>query len=231
MGAKATHSRTQGGLETMIKKLEDMKRKQEQLLKEITELEQLEKQKEEEVIRERQKLEVEKALAEKLKLEKLREKIRKKRISMFHMDVDTKLMKNIFKAISTIQSEAIFSFKKKQIEYIGVDPAHVAMYTIKIPSSSVEDYECNIDHDIGVDVDRITDVLSRRKNKGKKSIDEIAIDEYKEDTMLYFSWKTGHGSYNRSVKLVDTAGLPAPKMPSLTLLAEFTVNTDAIIEL
>lgn len=214
----------------MSKKLDELKKKQETLLKEIAKIEQLEKQKEEEANRERQKLEVEKALAEKLKLEKIREKIRKKRISVFHMDVDTKLMRNIFYAISTIQSEAVFSLKKKQIECIGVDPAHVAMYTIKIPSSSLEDYDCKTDHDIGVDIDKITDVLSRRKNKGKKSGDEIAIDEYKEDTMLYLSWETGHGHYNRSVKLIETAGLPVPKMPSLTLPAEFTVNTDSIIE-
>lgn len=204
-------------LDTIKKKREELKKKQEEIDKKIKELEDEEEQKIKEI-----------ELAEKIKEEKHREYIRKKRILSLHADVDKKLMKNILKSISDIQNEALFSFKKKSIQYIGVDPAHVAIYKFKIPSKTIGEYKVKKTTEIGIDVEKLTGILKRRK-RGTKN---IVLDRYKKHNSLYVSWKSNGSDtlFKRKCPLVNPDGLPKPKVPTLDLHAEFDISIGELLE-
>ena len=119
----------------------------------------------------------------KLRLEEERrlQELREKKTDILHLNSDNNFMKNIFKAVDCIQSECKFIIKKDKIEYRGVDPAHVIMYGITIPKEAIEEYNCRVEHDIGVDVGKVLGILTRR-GKGKNQ--SIMIEEFKEDYRL-----------------------------------------------
>ena len=198
----------------MSKQLENLKKKQEEITKKIAEIQEKEEQKEKERI-----------LAEKIKEEKTKENIRQKKIISLHVDVDNKLIQNVIESISDIQNESIFSFKKKSIKYVGVDPAHVALYTFKIPSKAMNEYKIKKESDVGIDVEKLASILKRRKK-----IKNIVLDKHMEHNSLYVSWKTNRGLFKRICPLVDTAGIADPKIPNLNLLVNFDITTKELLE-
>jgi len=198
----------------MSKKLEKLRKMRDELNKKIAEIQEEEKEKQRE-----------KELAEKIREEKHKENIKQKRILSLHMEIDNKLIQNVFKSISSIQDEALFSLKKKHIEYAGVDPAHVALYTFKIPSKAINKYKIKKETDIGIDVEKLSGILKRRK-KTK----DIILDNYMEHNSIYVSWKTNRGLFKRICPLIDADSLRHPKAPNLDLLVNFSIPIKELLE-
>jgi len=211
-------------IELIKKKKEELSKKQEELDKKIAEIEEKQRQKERQKEMEKKQKEEEKRLADIMKAEQRMEELRRKGITSIHMSNNNVLLKKIFRTISSIQHEALFSFKKNQIEYCGVDPAHVVLYMMRLPSKLMDGYKLSKEQDVGVDVEKLYSILKRRKKT------QIHLDKYKNNTFLYVSWKANIGHMERRCKLVDPASLPEPKIPKLSFPVKFDIKLHPFLE-
>ncbi len=133
---------------------------------------------------------------------------------MFKAVINAETLRDAIEAVSSLVDEVKFSLSESGIELKAVDPANVAMVSLKIGAEAF-DYFKATPGEIGVDLVRLSDVLSMA-DKGETV--QLELDE--ESHKL----KIGVGSLSYTLSLIDpTAIRKEPRIPELDLPAHVTL--------
>ena len=134
---------------------------------------------------------------------------------MINAIVNGEVIKTAIKSIATLVSEARFHFKDEGLHSRAVDPANVAMVIVDIPRDSFDVYTVDEEKTIGIDVNRVNDILKTVK---KKELVELKVED---ESLL----KVKFGSVEYSVTLIDPSAIrKEPKIPDLELPAKIVLD-------
>jgi proliferating cell nuclear antigen len=137
---------------------------------------------------------------------------------MFNAKVKSEVLKGIIDVTSPLVSEVKFNINPKGISLRAVDPAHVAMINLEIDKKAFEEYKAD-DMELGIDMDKLAGIM-RLSTSG-----DLVYLEYDEKANRLI---IKIGNLERKMSLIDTAGMPDPKMPSLDLPAKAIINASEI---
>src|SRR3972149_2339800 len=138
--------------------------------------------------------------------------------SILEAKLKAEVLKEVVDVVSTLVDEVKFNVGKDAVSVKAVDPAHVAMVDLSLDRSPFDAYKAD-DGEIGVDMDKMKEIL-----RLAKSGDVISMAHDEDKNRLVVSV----GDPTRRMAPVDTAGMPAPKVPSLNLPAKLTIRTDEL---
>ena len=138
--------------------------------------------------------------------------------NMFNAKVKSEVLKGIIDVTSPLVNEVKFNISPKGISLRAVDPAHVAMVDLNIDSKAFEEFKAT-DMELGIDMDKLAGIM-RLSSPG----DMVSL-EYDEDTNRLI---IKIGNLVRKMGLIDTAGMPDPKMPNLDLPAKVTLKASEL---
>ncbi len=135
---------------------------------------------------------------------------------MFQAKIKSEILKEAVDVLSTIADEGKFNLTKDGISIRITDPAHVAMLHLTLNKKAFEEFKAD-ECTLGIDIDKLKDVI---KLAGPGETVEMQHDEDKNRLIINI------GNITRRMALIDTGGMSEPKMPSLTLPALVTINTN-----
>jgi len=135
-----------------------------------------------------------------------------------HMKIKQNVLKQAVDIHSILVDEIKIKFLKDRLQITSVDPPHIQLVKTKIPKIACEEYTLyrTGEIEIGIDLDKLKDFL-----KLFKKHDVFTIDYDNETHKLIFK----QGNLTRTMGLLDTAGMPDPKIPKLELKNKVTINT------
>jgi proliferating cell nuclear antigen len=119
---------------------------------------------------------------------------------------------------SPLVNEVKFNITPKGISLRAVDPAHVAMVDLEVKNKAFEEYKAS-EMELGIDMDKFGGIM-RLSSSG----DMVSL-EYDEDTNRLI---VKIGNLVRKMGLIDTAGMPDPKMPNLNLPAKVILKASEL---
>jgi proliferating cell nuclear antigen len=137
---------------------------------------------------------------------------------MFNAKVKSEVLKGIIDVISPLVNEVKFNISPKGISLRAVDPAHVAMVDLQIKNKAFEEYKAD-EMELGIDMDKLGGIM-RLSSAG-----DIVSLEYDEEANRLI---VKIGNLVRKMGLIDTAGMPDPKMPNLSLPAKIVINASEL---
>ena len=137
---------------------------------------------------------------------------------MFNAKVKSEVLKGIIDVTSPLVNEIKFNISPKGISLRAVDPAHVAMVDLQIKSKAFEEYKAD-EMELGIDMDKLGGIM-RLSSAG----DMVSL-EYDEETNRLI---VTIGNLVRKMGLIDTAGMPDPKMPNLSLPAKVVIKASEL---
>jgi proliferating cell nuclear antigen len=139
---------------------------------------------------------------------------------MFNAKVKAEVLKGIIDVTSPLVNEVKFNISKKGISLRAVDPAHVAMVDLELKNEAFEEFNAE-DMELGVDMDKFASIM-RLASTG-----DLIIIEFDEKTNRLV---VQIGNLVRKMALIDTAGMPDPKMPNLDLPGKVVLKASEIIQ-
>ena len=137
---------------------------------------------------------------------------------MFKAKVKSEVLKGIIDVTSPLVNEVKLNINSKGISLRAVDPAHVAMIDLNINNKAFEEYKAD-DIELGIDMDKLSGIM-RLSTAG----DVISLDYDETANRLIVTI----GNLVRKMSLIDTAGMPDPKMPNLNLPAKAIIKASEI---
>lgn len=137
---------------------------------------------------------------------------------MFKAKVKSEVLKGIIDVTSPLVNEVKLNINSKGIFLRAVDPAHVAMIDLNITNEAFEEYKAD-DMELGIDMDKLSGIM-RLSTAG----DLISLDYDETANRLIVTI----GNLVRKMSLIDTAGMPDPKMPNLNLPAKAIIKASEI---
>lgn len=137
---------------------------------------------------------------------------------MFNAKVKSEVLKGIIDVTSPLVSEVKFNINPKGITLRAVDPAHVAMVDLVVKNGAFEEFKAT-EMELGIDMDKFASIM-RLSSAG----DMVSL-EYDEDTNRLI---VKIGNLVRKMGLIDTAGMPDPKMPNLNLPAKVIIKASEL---
>jgi proliferating cell nuclear antigen len=126
---------------------------------------------------------------------------------MFNAKVKSEVLKGIIDVTSPLVNEVKFNITSKGITLRAVDPAHVAMVDLEVNNKAFEEFKAS-EMELGIDMDKLGSIM-RLSSSG----DMVSLDYDEESNRLFIKI----GNLIRKMGLIDTAGMPDPKMPNLNL--------------
>jgi proliferating cell nuclear antigen len=133
---------------------------------------------------------------------------------MFNAKVKSEVLKGIIDVTSPLVNEVKFNITPKGISLRAVDPAHVAMVDLNVKDKAFEEFKAT-EMELGIDMDKLGGIM-RLSSSG-----DMVTLEYDEDTNRLI---VKIGNLVRKMGLIDTAGMPDPKMPNLNLPAKVVLK-------
>lgn len=137
---------------------------------------------------------------------------------MFNAKVKSEVLKGIIDVISPLVNEVKFNISPKGISLRAVDPAHVAMVDLQIKSKAFDEYKAD-EMELGIDMDKLGGIM-RLSSAG----DIVSLEYDGESNRLIVKI----GNLVRKMGLIDTAGMPDPKMPNLSLPAKIVIKASEL---
>jgi len=137
---------------------------------------------------------------------------------MFNAKVKSEVLKSIIDVTSPLVNEVKFNITPKGIYIRAVDPAHVAMVDLEVEKKAFEEFKAN-DMELGVDMDKLGGMM-RLSSSG----DMVSLDYDETTNQLIIKI----GNLVRKMALIDTAGMPDPKMPTLDLPAKIILKASEL---
>lgn len=139
---------------------------------------------------------------------------------MFNAKVKSEVLKGIIDVTSPLVNEVKFNITDKGISLRAVDPAHVAMVDLEVNKEAFEEYKAK-EMELGVDMDKLAGIM-RLSRTG----DMVNLEYDEEGNRLIVKI----GNLVRRMGLIDTAGMPDPKMPNLNLPAKVVLKASELIQ-
>jgi len=137
---------------------------------------------------------------------------------MFNAKVKSEVLKGVIDVTSPLVSEVKLNINSKGISLRAVDPAHVAMINLEIDNKAFEEYKAD-DMELGIDMDKLAGIM-RLSTSG----DMVSLEYDETANRLIITI----GNLVRKMSLIDTAGMPDPKMPNLDLPAKAIIKASEI---
>jgi proliferating cell nuclear antigen len=137
---------------------------------------------------------------------------------MFNAKVKSEVLKGIIDVTSPLVNEVKFNVNEKGISLRAVDPAHVAMVDLDVGKDAFDEFEAE-DAELGIDMDKFAAIM-RLSGTG----DIISLNHDEKENKLVVTI----GNLVRKMALIDTAGMPDPKMPNLDLPAKVIVKASEL---
>jgi len=135
---------------------------------------------------------------------------------MLQGKIKADFMKTIVDATAILVDEAKFKFDSDGMYGRMVDPAHVGMIDFKVKKETFDEYKCEEEAEIGIDLEKLKSIL-----KIAAAGDIVELNYEKEEARL----SVKIGNLTRKIGLLDTSEMPDTKIPSLNLPAEIVVPT------
>ena len=137
---------------------------------------------------------------------------------MFKARIKADSIKEFIGTVGALVDEAKMNVSEDGIQVKAVDPSHVAMIEANLVKSAFDSYEA-APVEMGIDIDKFKTVLSVA---GKEDM----VDMEKDDSLNRLV--VNIGNLTRAMPLLDTSGMPDPKVPSLDLPASISVSVNEI---
>ena len=137
---------------------------------------------------------------------------------MFKARIKADSIKEFIGTVGALVDEAKMNVSEDGIQVKAVDPSHVAMIEANLVKSAFDSYEA-APVEMGIDVDKFKTVLAVA---GKEDM----VDMEKDDSLNRLV--VNIGNLTRAMPLLDTSGMPDPKVPSLDLPASISVSVNEI---
>lgn len=134
---------------------------------------------------------------------------------MFKAVIDAEALRDAIEAVSSLVDEVKFAISDKGLELKAVDPANVAMVSLKIDAAAFEFFKAT-PGEIGVDLVRLSDLLSMA-DRGENV--RLELDEESHKLNI------GVGSLSYTLSLIDPSAIrKEPRIPELDLPAHVTLS-------
>ena len=137
---------------------------------------------------------------------------------MFQAKVKANVLKDVIDVTSPLVHEVKFNITAKDVSLRAVDPAHVAMVDLRITSDAFEEYTAE-ELELGVDMDKFSSIM---RLAGSDETVTLDFDQKQNRLVIQI------GNLVRKMALIDTAGMPDPKMPTLELPGKVVVNASEL---
>jgi proliferating cell nuclear antigen len=137
---------------------------------------------------------------------------------MFNAKVKSDVLKGIIDVTSPLVNEVKFNVSPKGITLRAVDPAHVAMVDLQVKDKAFEEFKAS-EMELGIDMDKLASIM-RLSSSG----DMVSLEYDEEANRLIVKI----GNLVRKMGLIDTAGMPDPKMPNLNLPAKVILKSSEL---
>ena len=137
---------------------------------------------------------------------------------MFKARIKADNLKEFIGTVGSLVDEAKLIVNEDGIQIKAVDPSHVAMIESNLIKSAFDSYEAAT-AEMGIDIDKFKTVLAVA---GKEDMVDLEKDDKLNRLVISI------GNLTRAMPLLDTAGMPDPKVPSLDLPASVSVSVDEI---
>lgn len=134
------------------------------------------------------------------------------------------LFKDSLTAIAQIIDEAIFKFKPEGIELVAADRAKVAAVDFKISKEAFDEYECEKEINVGLNLDNLLKVVKRIK---KTEDMEIKINE--EENRVEIIAK-GRSTRTFALPILDLSEEELPPIEKLQFSAKVEIETEIVEE-
>jgi len=139
---------------------------------------------------------------------------------MFNVKVKSEVLKGVIDVTSPLVNEVKFNINAKGISLRAVDPAHVAMVDLEIKKDAFDDYKAD-EMELGVDMDKFASIM---RLSGSGDIINLEFDEKSNRLIIKI------GNLVRRMGLIDTAGMPDPKMPNLNLPGKVVIKASELTQ-
>ena len=139
---------------------------------------------------------------------------------MFKARIKADSIKEFIGTVGALVDEAKLNVSEDGLQVKAVDPSHVAMIEANLVKSAFDNYEAAT-AEMGIDVDKFKTVLAVA---GKEDM----VDMEKDDSLNRLVINIGN--LTRAMPLLDTSGMPDPKVPSLDLPASVSVSVNEIAQ-
>ena len=139
---------------------------------------------------------------------------------MFNAKVKAEILKGTIDVTSPLVNEVKFNITKDGISLRAVDPAHVAMVDLNLKNDAFEEYDAT-EMELGIDMDKFASIM-RLANSGNS----VSLEFDEKANRLIISI----GNLVRKMALIDTAGMPDPKMPNLELPGKVVLKASEILQ-
>ena len=137
---------------------------------------------------------------------------------MFQVKVKANVLKDLIDVTSPLVNEVKFNISKSEISLRAVDPAHVAMIDLQITSDAFEEYKTE-DLELGIDMDKFASIM---RLANSEQMVNLEFNQKQNRLVIQI------GNLVRKMALIDTAGMPDPKMPNLDLPGKVVVKASEL---
>jgi proliferating cell nuclear antigen len=138
---------------------------------------------------------------------------------MFEVKGKVDVFRRMVETVSVIVSEVKLSANEGELSIKAVDPAHVAMIDLQIKPEAYSKYSAS-EMEIGIDLDKLNDII--KLARGNDEIEAV----YDEDSNRLI---VSIGNLVRKMSLLDTTGMPDPKIPTLQFPAKVELISEDLL--
>ncbi len=124
---------------------------------------------------------------------------------MFKARIKADNLKEFIGTVGSLVDEAKLNVSEDGMQIKAVDPSHVAMIEANLIKSAFDSYETDA-VEMGIDIDKFKTVLAVA---GKEDMVNLEKDDKLNRLVVSI------GNLTRAMPLLDTSGMPDPKVPSL----------------
>jgi len=139
---------------------------------------------------------------------------------MFNAKVKSEVLKGIIDVTSPLVNEVKFNINPKGLSLRAVDPAHVAMVDLEIKKDAFDEFKSD-EMELGIDMDKLGSIM---RLSGLGDTVNLEYDENSNRLIVKI------GNLTRRMGLIDTAGMPDPKMPNLDLPGKVVIKASELTQ-
>lgn len=134
---------------------------------------------------------------------------------------DPKTWRSIVEALSTLVDEAVFTFSGEGVKLRAMDPSRIAMVDFTLAKSYFEDYACDTETQVGINLNELGKIMKRAATGDKLEIEAA-------EGRLRVTFK-GRARRAFSIPLLDLGYEELPT-PSISFNVEAKMLADAVKE-
>lgn len=136
---------------------------------------------------------------------------------------DVSLLRDSIDTISQLIGEGVFVLNKNGISLVATDRAMVAVVKFELKKSAFDEYKCDKETSIGVNIENLLQILKRAK-----STDQITM-EVADNSKIRIEM-SGEGVRKFSIPLLDISKGEIPEIDQLDFSSKMQIKTGTVEE-